>query len=164
MDALPEKPRARYTGEILLRTRPKTYYKCLRLLADPEWSINAIAQTCKVSEHTLTALRDAQTGDIAERKKQILSSMCDLATLSTERAVEKVGSASYRDAVIGAGVSVDKILALTNTVPLTTGVVIMPSEQDQAERRAIDAKLNAIALKLSVAPTNTLSLPTRPER
>ena len=35
---LPKGSQSRYTGETLLRTRPRTYRKVVMLLADPDWS------------------------------------------------------------------------------------------------------------------------------
>ena len=65
---------------------------------------------------------------------------------------EKIGKASLRDAAIGTGVAVDKMLALTGQMPaLQIANIVMPSEEERAERRAIDAKLDAIARRLAAA-------------
>jgi hypothetical protein len=62
---------------------------------------------------------------------------------------EKIGKASLRDATIGTGVAVDKLLALTGQLPaVQVAVLNMPSEQDREERRAIDQKLCEIAARL----------------
>jgi hypothetical protein len=59
---------------------------------------------------------------------------------------EKIGKASLRDAAIGTGVAVDKMLALTGQTPVVQiANIVMPSEEERAELRAIDAKLDAIA-------------------
>ena len=53
------------------------------------------------------------------------------------------------DAAIGTGIAVDKMLALTGQTPtVQIANIVMPSEEERAERRAIDAKLNAIARRL----------------
>jgi hypothetical protein len=63
--------------------------------------------------------------------------------------VETIGKAGLRDAAIGTGVAVDKMLALTGQAPsVQVAVVNMPSEAEREERRAIDARLDAIARKL----------------
>jgi hypothetical protein len=67
---------------------------------------------------------------------------------------EKIGKASLRDATIGTGVAIDKILAITGQTPPSVGVVFMPSETDREERRALDAKLDAIARRLAGAQTS----------
>jgi hypothetical protein len=56
---------------------------------------------------------------------------------------ETISKASLRDATIGTGrVAVDKLLALTGQTPaLQIANIVMPSEEERAERRAIDAKL-----------------------
>jgi hypothetical protein len=57
-----------------------------------------------------------------------------------------------RDATIGTGVAVDKLLALTGQTPaLQIANIVMPSEEERAERRAIDANLDAIARRLADA-------------
>jgi hypothetical protein len=62
---------------------------------------------------------------------------------------EKIGKASLRDAAIGTGIAVDKALALLGQTPPSVGVVVMPSETERAEMRAMDAKLDAIARRLA---------------
>jgi hypothetical protein len=62
---------------------------------------------------------------------------------------ELAGKASLRDAGTTAGIATDKLLALIGQTPPGVGVVIMPSETDREERRAIDAKLDAIARRLA---------------
>jgi hypothetical protein len=62
---------------------------------------------------------------------------------------EKIGKASLRDAAIGTGIAVDKMLALTGQTPtVQIANIAMPSEEERAERRAIDAKLDEIAKRL----------------
>ena len=72
-----------------------------------------------------------------------------MATVGAERMSEKIGKAGLRDAAIGTGVAVDKMLALTGQTPaLQIANIVMPSEEERAERRAIHARLDAIAAKL----------------
>jgi hypothetical protein len=62
---------------------------------------------------------------------------------------EKIGKAGLRDAAIGTGVAMDKMLALAGQTPaLQIANIVMPSEEERAERRAIHARLDAIAAKL----------------
>jgi len=47
---------------------------------------------------------------------------------------EKIGKASLRDAAIGTGVGVDKMLALTGQTPtVQIANIVMPSEEERAE-------------------------------
>jgi len=63
---------------------------------------------------------------------------------------EKIGKAGLRDATIGTGVAVDKLLALTGQTPLVQiANISMPSEEERAERRALHDKLDAIAARLN---------------
>jgi hypothetical protein len=62
---------------------------------------------------------------------------------------ETIGKASLRDAAIGTGVAVDKMLALTSQTPaLQIANVVLPPEQERAELREVDRKLDAIAARL----------------
>jgi hypothetical protein len=145
----PKGSQARYTGEILLRTRPKTYRKIVHLLADPNWSAVQISKACRVSEHTVRAIRARESVEIAERKKQLVSILADVATLGSERMVATIGKAGLRDAAIGTGIAVDKMLALTGQTPtVQIANLIMPTEAEREERRAVHARLDEIARRL----------------
>ena len=62
---------------------------------------------------------------------------------------ETIGKASLRDAAIGTGVAVDKMLALTGQTPaLQIANIILPSEQERQEMRELDRKLDAFARRL----------------
>jgi len=94
-------PQARYTGELLLRTRPKTYRTIVRELAEPNASVNGISRRYRVSNHTVMGIREREAKSIAERKKHLVSILADVATVGAERMSEKIGKASLRDAAIG---------------------------------------------------------------
>ena len=143
--------RPRYTGELLLRTRPKTYYKVVRMLAEGS-SVNSVTRECRVSEHTVNAIAERRSADIAERKKSIIANLGDVAELGSERMVSLIGKSALRDCTIGTGVAVDKLLALTGQLPATNIAVInMPSEQERAKQREMDDKLDAIFRRLNDA-------------
>jgi hypothetical protein len=74
----------------------------------------------------------------------------DVATLGAEQMERKIGKSSLRDATIATGVATDKVLALQGKSPVGIQIanIPMPSEEERAERRAIDAKLDAIARRL----------------
>jgi len=58
---------------------------------------------------------------------------------------ETIGKAGLRDAAIGTGIAVDKMLALTgHTAALQIVNIPLPTAEERAERRAIHAKLDAI--------------------
>ena len=134
----------------MLRTRPRTYRKIVALLADPDWSVVRIAQACKVSENTIAAVRLREASTIEERKKTLTSVLVDVATLGAEQMERKIGKASLHDATIATGVSVDKVLAIQGMAPLVQiANVIMPSEEERAERRAMHARLDEIAHRLA---------------
>jgi transposase-like protein len=138
-----------FTAERVLRTRPKTYRAIVQLLADPHASVNQIAKLHRVSTHTVRAIRARESIAIAERKKSLAAMLANVAELGAGRMEQTISKASLRDATIGTGVAVDKLLALTGQMPsLQIANIVMPSEEERAERRAIDAKLDVIAKRL----------------
>jgi hypothetical protein len=93
-----------------------------------------------------------EAAEISARKKSIVGILSNVAELGAARMEETIGKASLRDATIGTGVAVDKMLALTGQTPVAQiAVVNMPSDEERAELRAIDARLDAIARKLMEA-------------
>jgi hypothetical protein len=141
--------RPRYTGELLLRTRPKIYRQIVRLLSEGV-SANQICKLCHVTRETVRAVERREAAEISARKKSIVGILSNVAELGAARMEETIGKASLRDAAIGTGIAVDKMLALTGQTPaLQIANIVMPSEEERAERRAIDAKLDAIARRLA---------------
>jgi hypothetical protein len=152
----PKNGQDRFTAERVARTRPKTYRAIVRLLAEPDAKIEHIAQRHRVSTHTVRAIREREAVAIAERKKSLAVMLANVAELGASRMEETIGKASLRDAAIGTGIAVDKMLALTGQTPaLQIANLIMPTEEERAERRAIDAKLDAIARRLADAGAHT---------
>ena len=88
------KPKGRFTGERLFRERPRVYRKVVELLAEPGMSINQITKLCRVSEHTVRAVRDREAISIAERKQRLMSIFGNVAEIAAERMEELAGQAS----------------------------------------------------------------------
>ena len=151
VDARGAKPKVgEYTGTILLRTRPKTYRKIVELLAHPDWSVLRISEACKVSRHTVDAIAKRELSTIDQRKSELLNLFTDVSHVGAVRMMDTIGKASLRDATIATGVSVDKVLAIQGLNPNVVAVQVnMPSAEEQAERRAMHAKLDAITKRLS---------------
>ena len=108
LEAAQLKPRGHFTGERLLRERPRVYRKVVELLAEPGMSINQITKFCRVSEHTVRAVREREGVSIAERKQRLMSIFGNIAEIAAERMEELAGQASLRDA----GIATDKLLRL----------------------------------------------------
>jgi hypothetical protein len=108
------KPKGHFTGKRLLRERPRVYRKVVELLAEPGMSINQITKLCRVSEHTVRAVRDREAISIAERKQRLMSIFGNVAEIAAERMEELAGTASLRDAGTTAGIATDKLLALSS--------------------------------------------------
>jgi hypothetical protein len=146
--------RPRYTGELLLRTRPKTYRAIVRELAEPNASVNGISRRYRVSNHTVMGIREREAKSITERKKHLVSLLADVATVGAERMSEKIGKASLRDAAIGTGIAVDKMLALTGQAPsLQIANIVMPTPEEREARDASHRRLDEITRLLRDAQT-----------
>jgi len=146
---VPKCDQRRYTAETVLRTRPKTYRKIVHLLADPNWSAIQISKACRVSEHTVRAIREREAKTIAERKKTLVALLANVAERGAERMEETIGKASFRETAIGTGIAVDKMLALTGQSPCVQVAVVMPTPEEEAERERTDAMLDAITKRLA---------------
>jgi Helix-turn-helix domain of resolvase len=129
------KPKGRYTGDILLRTRPRVYRQIIRLLSEGV-SANQICKLCRVTRETVRAVERREAVEISERKKSIIGILGNVAELGASRMEETIGAATLCDAAIGTGIAVDKMLALTGQlVSVQIANVIMPTEAERAERR-----------------------------
>src|SRR5262245_65455969 len=114
---------SRYTGEISLRTRPKTYRTIARELAEPNASVNGIARRYRVSNHTVMGIREREAKSIAERKKTLALQLANVAELGAERMGEAKGKAGLRGGAIGNGIAADKMLAMTDQTASLNGNV-----------------------------------------
>jgi hypothetical protein len=57
-----------------------------------------------------------------------------------------------RDAAIGTGIAVDKMLALTGQMPsINIANISMPTDEERAQMDTIDRKLDAIAARLKAS-------------
>jgi len=144
--------RPRYTGERLLRERPKIYRQVVRLLGEG-WSANKICKWCHVTRETVRAVERREAVEISERKKSIIGILGNVAELGASRMEETIGTAGLRDAAIGTGIAVDKMLALIGQLPSVQVAVVMPTAEEQAEMRALDAKLDEITKRLCAPRT-----------
>jgi hypothetical protein len=71
--------------------------------------------------------------------------LANVAELGAERMEETIGKASLRDAAIGTGIAVDKMLALTGQMPaLQIANIVLPTPEQEAQRQAIHDKLDEI--------------------
>jgi hypothetical protein len=138
----------RYTGELLLRTRPKVYRQIIRLLSEGV-SANQICKLCHVTGETVRAVERREAAEISARKKSIIGILSNVAELGASRMEETIGKAGLRDAAIGTGVAVDKMLAILGQTPaIQIANVIMPSDAEREARDQIHAKLDAITRQL----------------
>jgi hypothetical protein len=148
----PKGSQGRYTGERLLRERPKIYRQVVRLLGEG-WSANKICKWCHVTRETVRAVERREATEVSARKKSIVGILSNVAELGAGRMEETIGKAGLRDAAIGTGIAVDKMLALTGQTPaLQIANIVLPTPEQEAQRQALHDKLDAIAARLRQAP------------
>jgi hypothetical protein len=109
------KPKGRYTGERLLRERPRVYNDVVRLLAEPREhvSIREICRRCHVTDDTVKAVEQREAIPIAARKQALMVQAARIARLAADRVEEQIDSATLPQAVVTFGVMTDKVLALS---------------------------------------------------
>jgi hypothetical protein len=79
--------------------------------------------------------------------------LANVAELGAERMEETIGKASLRDAAIGTGIAVDKMLALTGQLPsVHIANLVMPTAEERAALSAVDRRLDEISRKLNAPP------------
>ena len=145
---IPNGDQRRYTGEILRGTRPKTYRAIAMELAEPNASVNGISRRYRVSNHTVMGIREREAKSIAERKKTLAAMLANVAELGTERMEATIGKTGFRDAAIGTGIAVDKMLALTGQGPVVAVQVNIASPEERAKLDQDDAVLDAVVKRL----------------
>jgi hypothetical protein len=142
-----KKSRPRYTGERLLRERPKIYRQIVRLLGEG-WSANKICKLCHVTRETVRAVERRESVEISDRKKSIIGILGNVAELGASRMEETIGNASFRDTAIGTGIAVDKMLALTGRGPVVAVQINLPTQAERDQMDKDDAILDAITKRL----------------
>lgn len=141
-----------YTGEEYARRKPKQYRAIANYLAEG-WSQRKITRFVKCHFRIVTAIAKREAEQIEARKKQLVTKLANIADLGAIRVEATIGKASVRDAVIGTGVAVDKMLALLGQSPaVQVANIIMPSDADRQERRQLHDKLDAITARLNAQP------------
>jgi len=87
--------------------------------------------------------------EISARKNSIIGILGNVAELGAARMEETIGEASLRDATIGTGVAIDKVLALTGQMPsINIANIRIPSEEERQRNYDTDRMLDAITAKL----------------
>jgi len=114
----PSKPKAKYTGERLLRERPLIYNRVVRLLAEPREhvSIREICRQCHVTDDTVKAVEKREAVPIAARKEALMIQAARIAKLAYDRVEDQIDTAPLPQAVVTAGVFTDKFQLLSGDV------------------------------------------------
>jgi hypothetical protein len=115
-------------------------------------SKRAIARALRVSNNTVTVIAEQEWEQVESRKQRIVAQCERNATLAAEQLTERLETEklSANQLVPVFGVSVDKLLALTGQVPcVQIANVILPTPEQDAQRRATDAKLDEITRRLA---------------
>ena len=132
-------------------SRANVYRQIVRLLSEGV-SANQICKLCHVTRETVRAVERREAAEISARKKSIIGILSNVAELGAARMEETIGKASLRDAAIGTGIAVDKMLALTGQTPAVAVQLVLPTPEENAERRARHARLDEITRRLNAPP------------
>src|SRR5262249_22308055 len=98
--------------------------------------------------------------DSRTKKKTLAAMLANVAEVGAERMEETIGKAKLRDAAIGTGIAVDKMLALTGQMPAVAVQVVLPTPEERAERRARHGQARlAVRESLAEARSSRLSRP-----
>jgi hypothetical protein len=104
-----------YTGEKLAASKPELYSVAVRLLARGV-GIRGTAQITGLAARSVMAIRRRETSAIATHKQALAADSMEVSALALdvarERLIEDPDSVSFRDAMVGAGIAVDKGLLL----------------------------------------------------
>src|SRR4030095_4455731 len=109
--------------------------------------VNKICKWCHVTRETARAVERREAVEISARKKTLVAMLANVAELGAGRMEETIGKAKLRDAAIGTGIAVDKMLALTGQTPAVAVQVVLPTPKAEAERRARHDRLDAVTAK-----------------
>jgi hypothetical protein len=115
-------------------------------------SKRAIARTLRVSNNTVTAIAEQEWEQVETRKQRIVAQCERNATLAADQLAERLETEklSANQLVPVFGVSVDKLLTLTGRGPcVQIANVILPTPEQDAQRDALHAKLDAITNRLA---------------
>jgi hypothetical protein len=109
------KPKGRYTGERLLRERPRVYNEVVRLLAEPREHVSyrEICRRCHVTDDTVKAVEKREAISIAARKQALMIQAARIAKLAYDRVEDQIDTAPLPQAVVTAGVFTDKLQLLS---------------------------------------------------
>ena len=118
--------------------------------------IARIAKTCRMSAHTIMAIRVRRAQSIAERKAGIVASLSRLAGRGLDRLNEAMDRGELNGSLlmITTGMAVDKLLALTGDVPTP----VVPAVSNLMEpANDLHRRLKELADKLNGAPSGPVT-------
>jgi len=146
------RPKGKYTGERLLRERPRVYNEVVRLLAEPREHVSyrEICRRCHVTDDTVKAVEKREAIPIAARKEQLMVQAARIAKLAYDRVEDQIDSAPLPQAVVTAGVFTDKFQLLSGDVTgrlMNLNMNIQPVDlvaRFEKLHEAIDAKANEV--------------------
>ena len=143
------------TGEVVRRTRPATYREVVRLLG-AEVSVRKIARMCKVSPATIEAIRNSESRDVGAVKHDLRSISARIAYGAAEKLEDELAAGTIKGTQLVPvyGVAVDKVVALSDSVPSTSININISSPADlYSEMKAITAQIIQDSQPALTAPT-----------
>lgn len=112
-----------FTGELVKSSRPRTYNAIVEAVARDQ-GVNSIARAHGVSNHTVGAIAKRESVKIAARKKTLATMFETICEKSVLRATKTVKTATYAQAMVGAGIAADKMMSLRGEAQADRGLTI----------------------------------------
>ncbi len=108
------RPKGNYTGERLLRERPRIYRELMRLLSEGV-SARKICRACYVTRETVRAVEAREAESISARKQELAASAARVAQASIDQIEDAVAAGKIKGVQLVPvfGVCVDKLQALS---------------------------------------------------
>jgi hypothetical protein len=111
------KPQGKYTGERISARKIQAIINALSL-GEP---VDQIARRLKTSKHTIIAVRERESHDIARRKELIRASAARLAANGFDKLNHEMDAGNINGALLVpvTGMAIDKVIALSSNDPLS---------------------------------------------
>ena len=142
-------PKPRHTADRVLRDRPEDYRLAVELIGQGQLSQIEIARLCKMSEHTLMAIRAANARPIAEARAKMIDKLIRSGELCLDAVTEdlldpaKRDKTGLRDKVIAFGVLNDHALKMTGQPTEIVGKLEARADHGDLKRYAASMKAAA---------------------
>lgn len=126
----------RFTGQILKRTRPRTYQRAIELIAQ-DVPADHIAKQLKISRNTIAGIKILQAETIEQKKRILAFAFAEATETGLDLMHKAMPKMSHRDLIIATGVSGTKLTDLTSSGPEVAVAIQINPDQSQVISAAL---------------------------